>query len=594
MHADFLTSLTVVIASGIAAQWLAWALGMPSILFLLCTGVIVGPVLGVVNPTDLFGNMFHPFVSLSVAILLFEGGLGLKFSEIPGVRGVIFSLISVGVLVTWVIASLGASYFLGLNLEVAVVLGAILTVSGPTVIIPMLRDVRLRAPVGKIIRWEGVLIDPSGAVFAVLVYEAIALGGTSSMTGHVAIGVLETLVAGGLFGAVGAYSLIFILRRYLVPDFLQSAITLAIVVGVYTALNSLFRESGLLAVTLMGVIIANSSNVMLKHIREFKENLQVVLVSMVFILLGANLKFEVFELINLNTLGFLLLLVFVARPCTVLLSTLNSKLGWSERLYLSAIAPRGIVAAAVASLLAGGMVELNIEKAELIAPYTFLVIVGTVVLVSLTARPLAGWLGLRQKDPQGVLFFGAHPLARKLALVVQGAGLNVLCVDTNPRNVAYARRDKIPVVRADIFSEETLDDLELDGIGRLFALTSNEDANSLATIRLSEFFSRSEVYQLARGAQTNEKASSEEGRDFRGRVLFREDLSFTEIENKMKEGAEISEIEIAEEDTLESLKAKLAKDIVPLFLIAGEKKLEIFTVDKLPKLKAGAKLVYLG
>jgi NhaP-type Na+/H+ or K+/H+ antiporter len=256
-----MTGLAAVLLLGIVAQWISWQFRLPSIILLLLFGFIAGPVTGLLDPDTLVGDMLPSFVSLSVGLILFEGGLTLRLKELPGLRRVILSLISIGMVITWAIGALAAYYILELELALAVLLGAILTVSGPTVIIPMLRDIRPKTNVASVLKWEGILIDPVGALVAVLVFEAIIAGEFSQAPAHIAQGVIMTIVVGGIAGVLGAALLIFLIQRYLVPDYLQNSVSVALVILVFVVSDHFQADSGLFSVTLMGILLANWSSI---------------------------------------------------------------------------------------------------------------------------------------------------------------------------------------------------------------------------------------------------------------------------------------------------------------------------------------------
>jgi NhaP-type Na+/H+ or K+/H+ antiporter len=346
-------SLASIVVLGIGAQWLAWRLRLPSILLLLLAGFLAGPVAGVIEPDELLGETLFPIVSISVGIILFEGGLTLRLSDIAGMRRVVFRLITIGALVTWAIVGLGAYYIIGLSAEMSVLLGAIFIVTGPTVVIPLLKHVRPAGRVGSILKWEGILIDPVGATVAVLVLEAITSGrlengALAPMLG----GVLETLVVGIALGVIGAQFLVQVFKRYWVPEELQNPFAVMIIVGLFTLSNEIQPESGLLTTTVMGIVLANQRQISTRHLSQFKEDIGVLLLSSLFIVLAARVELEQLSNISGRALAFLALLIFVARPLSVLASTARSPLSWRERAFIAWIAPRGIVAVSVASLFA--------------------------------------------------------------------------------------------------------------------------------------------------------------------------------------------------------------------------------------------------
>lgn len=430
MHESLPVSLAVILAFGVGAQWLAWRLRLPSILLLLLFGFAVGPVTGWLEPDILFGDGLFPLVSLSVAVILFEGGLSLTYAELRRIGGVMGRLVSIGALVTWVLSTVAAMLLLGLDLPLAALFGAILTVTGPTVIGPLLRYVRPVGSVGPILKWEGIVIDPIGATLAVLVFEAVLAGDAQAAPRLIIGGVLSTALVGTIVGAAGAVLLIVLLARFWVPDTLQNPVVLTVVLTAFVVADALQHEAGLLAVTVMGIALANQRWVPIRHIVEFKESLQVLLIGGLFIVLTARLELADIAAIGPESLLFLGVMILLVRPTAVFLATLGAGLHWRERAFLAWMAPRGIVAASVASLFAIRLAEVGVPEAERLAPLTFLVIVGTVALYSLTVRPVAQWLGLASPDPTGALIVGAHPLAQAVGLALQGRGLRVLLVDT--------------------------------------------------------------------------------------------------------------------------------------------------------------------
>lgn len=593
MEIDVLINISSIVVIGIVAQWLAWRFELPSILLLLLFGIVAGPVTGFLQPDQMMGELLFPFVSLAVGIILFEGGLNLRFAELPGVRGVIISLISVGVVVTWVIASCAAKYILGLDSSIALLLGAILTVSGPTVIIPILRDVRLRGRLGSILKWEGILIDPVGAIFAVLVFEAILLEGTGSATSYLSLEVVKVIGVGILFGFGAAMLLTVLLKRFWVPDFLENAVSLMIVVGAFTISHILQRESGLLTVTIMGVVLANTKGLVVKHILEFKESLRVLFISFLFIILAARLSPSDLEYLDLKSLLFLLVLIVIARPLSVFISTMRSGLSMRERIFLSWISPRGIVAAAVSSIFALELAHYGFPGAELLVPYTFLIIIGTVLIVSLTAKPFAKFLRLVQTNPQGALIVGAHKFSRSIAKALQMRGVRVLLVDSNLRNISAAKREGLSTQHGNILTESVFEDIELDGIGRMLAMTPNEEANALAALRFVDTFSRAEVYQLPPAKRDSESDGIEQAHHLRGRLLFGKDDDFYSLEERFYDGGEIITTLISEEDSFEKFAEQVENNFLPLFVVTEERDLLIYSADREPKPRVGQYLISL-
>lgn len=593
MEANHLVGLALLIVLGVGAQWVGWRVKIPSILFLLASGVIAGPVLGCIHPDKLFGDLLLPLVSVCVALILFEGGLTLRFRELAAVRGVFWRLVSLGALLTWGVTALAARYLLEVSWSVALLLGAILVVTGPTVIGPLLRHIRPTGKVGPLLKWEGIMIDPVGASLAVLVFEAISSEASHAASGIV-FGVAKTLAIGLGFGILGANALVLMIRRYWIPEFLHVAISLAMAIGAFALSNTLMEESGLLTVTIMGVWLANQNKISIRHLVEFKENLRVLLLAVLFVLLAARLDLAQLQELGVGGFLFVAVLIFVARPLSVFLCTLGSSMTRAERIFLCWMAPRGIVAAAVTSVFALYLREAGFEGAERMVPATFLVIGVTVLVYGLTAGPLARKLGLAITDPQGSVIIGAHPLARQIGQVLQKEGFDVLLVDSNWRNVTAARQEGLKAHFGDALSEHLLDELPLDRMGRVLALTGNYTVNALATLHFAEVFGRSETYQLAtETALMRGQDETELPKHLRGRTLFGEDCPFRILSERTWAGARIKVTLLTENFKYKQFKEQ-NKEAVPMFVVTEEKKLLVVTAEKAPSPQAGHRLVYLA
>ena len=582
-----LVQLALVAVVGLGAQLLAWHLRLPSILLLLLSGFLLGPVFGLITPDTMLGETLFPLVSLSVGLILFEGGLTLKLKELPASGPVVSRLISVGALATWVVATLGARYLLGFDWPLAILIGAILIVTGPTVVGPLLRQIRPKGRAGAILKWEGILIDPVGAVLAVLVFEIIALGGGVSVPGFVLLGVGRSLLVGVALGLLGAAVLVALMRRHLIPDYLQSGVTLMLVVGFFTLGDLLAAEGGLLTVTLMGIALANQPYVPVRHIVEFKENLQVLLIGVLFILLAGRVEIASLLAVGWPALGFIVLLIVVARPLGVLLSTWGTPLTRAERIFLMWMAPRGIVAASVASVFAFELSELGVPDAELLSPLIFLVIVGTVIFYGLTSGPVARRLGLAERQPQGALIVGAPPLARQLAAALAGVGVRAVLVDSNYHHVAESRLAGLEAHHGNALAEDTLDGLDLAGVGRMLAMTANDEVNTLAAIQFREVFSGAEVYRLP---PADERSGNGLGG---GRTLFGPDAHYESLAEALDKGAVLRATALTEAFTFADYKSHYGPRATPLCLVTDGGRLTFFTTDARPSPKPGHTLISL-
>ena len=572
-----MVGLAAILVLGVGAQWASSWLRVPSILLLLLFGFMAGPVTGFLDPDALFGDLLFPIVSVSVCLVLFEGSLGLCFADLREIIGTLRNLLTLGVAITWACCTAAAYWLLRMELTTALLLGAILVVTGPTVVGPMLRHIRPTGLVGPIAKWEGIVIDPIGAVLAVLVFEAIDsahASGVQAAAWAAAEGLVKTIVVGVVVGVSSAWIVARLLRRHWIDDHLQSPVTLMMVVAAFTGSNLMVHESGLLTVTLMGVLLANQAPIMVKPVQEFKENLSVLLISSLFILLAARVRLEDFSALGWRGPAFVAVTILVARPTAVFLSCLGSKLAVSERLFLAWLAPRGIVAAAVASLFALRMGEAG----QTLVSATFLVIVGTVIVYGLTASKLAIRLGLASANPQGLLIAGAHAGVRAVAHAVQSAGFSVLLVDTNRWNINAARLEGLPTCYANILSEHAMQQLDLGGIGRFLALTRNDEINSLASMHFTELFGSAGVYQLLPNREGKDWADTA-AEHLPGRFLFGPDITHRILDERFEAGMVVKTTRLSEEFTFDDYANRYGENALVLFVITESGELVIRTAE---------------
>lgn len=585
-----MVAIAMLLGLGMAAQWVAWRIRVPAIILLLVVGFVFGKDRLDVGIADLMpDDLLFSLVSISVGLILFEGGLSLRMADLRAHGRVVIRLISVGAVVTWVLSTAAGYYIAGLPFKVALLLGAILIVSGPTVVLPLLRHINPRGRTGPILTWEGIAIDPVGAVLAVLVFEGFDLAGRAA-AGHAVLGLLKTVVVGGLLGALGGKALVELLKRYLLPDHLQIPISLAMVVGVFVLSNYGQHESGLLAVTVMGVWAANSG-VSVRHILEFKEHLRVLLISSLFILLASRLGNAQIGSFDGTWLLFLLVLLFIVRPAAVWASTRGSKLTRQEVIFLAWMCPRGIVAAAVASVFGLALETRGVAGAEALVPMTFFVIVGTVVVYGFTAGPLARKLGLAIPNPQGLLLVGAHAWARDMAKALQQEGIQVRLVDTNRRNIMAARMAELPATRANVLDGHAADDLDLFGIGRVLALTPNDEVNTLVALRFAHRFGRSSTYQLAPDTVPSKNKPADRS-DEGGRTLFGPTADYFDLSARFGRGR-IRVTALSEAFDYAAFLEAHGEHALPLFAIDADKNVRVGTVDVPLEPGPGDKIVAL-
>ncbi|PQO36039.1 sodium:proton exchanger [Bremerella cremea] len=589
-----------ILALGITAQWLAWRLHLPSILLLLGFGFLAG--LLPQGPDEIIGiKVLFPIVSLSVAVILFEGGMSLRFNELREVGPALGGLVTIGALIVWGLASLAAHYLVGFSPAIATVVGAIVVVTGPTVVGPLLSHIRPARKIGSLAKWEGIVIDPIGAVLAVLVFEFIMKTGEGATWVTPLWSIAMTVLVGVILGGLTAYMMIFSLKSYWVPDFLHNAFILAVLLTVFAISNYIQSESGLLTVTVLGLLMANQKQIPVRHIFEFKENLRVLLISCLFIVLAARVPVDNLVQVGWRGLLFVVVLIVIVRPASVFLSTIGSSLNWREKTFLCFMAPRGIVAAAVGSIFsfelshhsdALGLTQIGgIPEGNLVVPVVFLVIVGTVTFYGLTASPAARWLGLSSPSPQGVLIAGADRWIRELAVVIKNAGFHVVLVDTNFRNITAARMQGLSAQCASILSDFVSEELNLGGVGRLLAATPNDEVNSLACMEFTHLFGRKEVYQLSPWDSGSGKRQSVSDH-LRGRVIFGHGLDFYKIARRVTAGAQFKKTTITEEFTYHDFQQTHGESATLLFVVV-ESRLRIVTADDSFVPKAGQTIIAL-
>lgn len=487
---------------GIACQWLAWRARLPAILLLLLCGMIIGPVTGLLNPDDLFADLLFPMISLSVAVILFEGSLTLKLDEIRSLASVVRNLITVGVLITWLITAVATHHLIGFPYELAFLFGAVVVVTGPTVIVPILRTVRPNAKIANILRWEGIVIDPLGALLAVLVFDFIISSQSGNALETVSLVFGRIVLVGTTLGSLAAFFLGHILRRHLIPEYLRNVLSLTLVFAVYAGADHLAHESGLLSVTVMGMVLANLKNTDIDDILDFKESLSILLISGLFIILAARIEFYQFRELGWNALGVLAAIMLLARPIAVWVSSFTSDLNPREKLLIAWIGPRGIVAAAVASLFAIRLEAEGYPGASLLVPLTFFIIIGTVIIQSVTAKTIAHWLGVREPPPTGFLIVGSGNVARIIGKALQESGFKVILTDSNWENTSQARMEGLNTYFGNPASEHADRNLDLTGIGKMLAMTGNTNQNSLASLRFKSEFGMQNIFELKTNTKT--------------------------------------------------------------------------------------------
>jgi len=599
--------LAGIIILGILAQWVGWKLKLPAILPLILIGLLVGPISTLYtedhskllepiwNGTKgLFpGDSLFYFVSLAISIILFEGGLTLKKDEILNVGPVILKLITVAVVVTFFGAGFATHFIIGLSWEMSFLFSALIIVTGPTVITPILRNIPLKKDLSAILKWEGILIDPIGALVAVLVFEFISLEHQGGFTQTALLEFGKIVLFGGTFGFTFAHGLAFAIKRNVIPHYLLNVFTLATVLGVFVLSDIFAHESGLLAVVVMGLVLGNNNIPNLKELLYFKESLSVLLISILFILLGANINLiDLLLIANWKTVILFVVVVFLVRPIGVFVSSVGSGLKFNEKMFISWVGPRGIVAAGIASLFGTRLSAAGEPGAEYITPLVFMIVLGTVLLNATTARMFAKLIGVFQSSSEGILIVGASKVSRLIALYLQRNDRYVVLVDSNRDNIETTKTLGLDAIEANIFNDDLIDNIELSNVGFLMALTGNDIINKKALNKFRAEFGENGTYRMI----TEEEMNHQSPTPLDG--LFSNTHDFVKLSEVASRYPGISEVSLTSKSQLISVIDITSKEdyIVPLFVKVPNGEIQIISSYEhvVENFQEGSILAYLG
>tara|TARA_B110000196_G_scaffold44720_1_gene34998 strand:+ start:1467 stop:3263 length:1797 start_codon:yes stop_codon:yes gene_type:complete len=578
---------------GFACQILAWRIKVPAILFLLLTGIILGPVTGLFDPDALFGDFLFSFISLCVAVILFEGSLTLKRSELKGIGSTVRNMVTYGAFINAAITTIAVHYITSLSWSISALFGAIMVVTGPTVIMPILQSVRPNLMISRTLRWEGIIIDPLGALFAVLIFEWIVAQQTGSDWLHVLAVFSQTIFIGTLFGILAGYCLGLLLRHHLIPKYLQNFAALAFVTGAFSLSNTLMHESGLLAVTIMGIWLVNMRGVNTKDILSFKESLTLMFVSALFIILSARVDLNALYAIGWGAVGVFLVVQFVSRPVKVFVSTIGSKFTFKERVFLSWVGPRGIVAAAVSVVFAIKLEQLNMENAELLVPLAFSVIIGTVLLQGLTARPLAKLLGVESPENKGVLIIGANPVSIVVAESLNKIGLKTLLCDSHWEDISAARMKGLDTYYGNPVSDHAEMNLELNGFKTMLGLSRHSATNNTTALRFKEDFGVKNVFTLPSEEELNSHEKHVVSESYKGHTLFGANITYTKLNALVNKNGFVKNTPLSEAYSFEQW-LKDNNGVIPLFVLDKKERIHWFTSEHKPIPEAGWKVFSLS
>ncbi len=582
-----------VVALGVAAQWVAWRLRLPAIVLLAASGIVVGPVLGWINPSEQLGDLLRPVISLCVAIILFEGGLSLRLAELKEAARGVQRLVYLGAPLGWALSSLCAHYIGGLDWPVSLVFGAIMVVTGPTVIMPLLRQSALNRRTASYLKWEGIVNDPIGALLAVLVFQFFVFRGEGSGWTEVVQGLGLAIASGLIFGGLGGWLTGRAFRAGLVPEYLKSPVMLGLVLVVYEISNLMQHEAGLLAVTIMGIVVANMNLPGIGDMKRFKEYITIMLVSVVFVLLTADLNVASLASIGWRGAALIAAIMVLARPAAILLATINAQMEWRERLLLAWIAPRGIVAAATAGVMGPRLADAGYTDAEVLLPLVFAVIFATVFAHGLSLNWLAGRLGLSSRHRDSVVIVGASPWTIELARTLQELKVNVLVADSSWHNLRAARLAGVPVFYGDILSEFAEESVELAHVRTVLAATSNDAYNALVCTQIAPEVGQRHVFQLPMGAAAEDDPKVI-ARPRRGNVAFDKEAVFERLWRLYVRGWSFYKTRLSDNYSYSDFLSERPEEAMQVILIDDDGDVDLFSQQHELEPKAGDTIVYFA
>ncbi|WP_159976265.1 MULTISPECIES: sodium:proton antiporter [unclassified Novosphingobium] len=577
---------------GIGAQWIAWRTGWPAIALMLAAGVIAGPITGLVIPEHTFGNLLEPMVSVAVALILFEGGLSLNFRELRKTDGAVARLMLIGIPLGWVLGAIACYYVAGLVWPVAILFAGILVVTGPTVVIPLLRQSNVAPRPRAILKWEAIVNDPFGALCAVVTYEYLRRSGEGGTLIAVLASLLAAAAVAGLIGYLVAKAIAWAFPRGHVPEYLKAPVLLVAVISTFVLSNLIQQETGLLAVTVMGIAIANMRLDSLRDIHPFKENITVLLISGVFVLLSASLNLDVLRQFEWRFIAFLLALLFLVRPATVLVSLAFSKIPWKERLLIAWIAPRGVVAVAVSGLFALRLDQLGYGDGSILVTLSFSVVIATIIAHGFSIRYVARWLGVTGAPQKGLLIVGSTSWSLSLARQLSQLDLPVMIADNSWQRLSGARQAGISTYHGEILAEATEERLDLTQFQVLVATTENEAYNALVCSEFAPDIGRDSVYQLGGMGDDEDHRSLPEA--LRGRAMFGSGHGVTEIMEREAAGWTFRKTRISDQFDFADAQAALSNEADMLFVLRKDGKIRFFTHASRPAPQPGDVVVSYG
>ena len=558
---DVIFACALIGSLGLGAQWLAWRLQAPAIVLMSLAGLTVGPLWSVIfgnpllSPQATFGDVFRPIVSLAVAVILFEGGLVLKFENLREAGAAVRRMIFIGGPLAWIMGTIAAYYAAGLDWASAVVFAGVMVVTGPTVIMPLMRQSKLGGRPAQFLKWEGIVNDPIGALFAVASFEIIRVASQGESIIGAGIWIIAAAALGTMLGVAFGWGMSKAFREGWTPEYLKAPLILASIVLCYALAELIEKEIGLVAVTAYGMTLANSKLAGLTELQKFKEDIAVLLVSGVFVMLTADLTPAIIsQAINWNTLAFLMCMLFVVRPLSVWISTYGT-LNRKEAILLGWIAPRGIVAVAVSGLFGSLLVDLSregrffFEGADQITPLAFAMVFTTVVLHGFTIGPLSRGLGLARKEKPGILMVGANAWSVQFATALEKSGIDVIVADSNYRRLKSSRDAGLEIFMGEVLSEDAEIKLDHARFSTVIALSTNDSYNALVCSHFAPEVGRHMVYQLSI-SDDDENDERVVSSNARGRTLIRRGRTYDSLIRDQYRGWEFARTPLTDKYSL--------------------------------------------
>ncbi|MBD1223449.1 sodium:proton antiporter [Virgibacillus halodenitrificans] len=565
---------------GIGSQWIAWRYRMPAIVVMSITGLLAGPILGILNPEEDFGDLYNPIISVAVAIILFEGSLNLSFKEIRGLGKPVFRISTVGAFIAWILGSLTAHYIAGLSWAVAFIIGALFIVTGPTVIMPLLRQSKLRARPAKILKWEGIIVDPIGALLAVFAFEIISFMTATDPSGTKLILFFTASLFAVIFGWACGRGIGWMFETGHIPEFLKSPAVVIVVILCFTGADEIMHETGLLSVTAMGITLANMGISSISDMRHFKENISILLISTIFIMLTASLQVEtLLQIFSPRIIGYVLLMMFIVRPLSIFLSTIGTGMSFNEKVLVGWIAPRGIVALTVSGYFASILQSAGYEDAEILTTLTFGLVFFTVIAHGFSIGWLSKKLHLSMEGRPGTLIIGANRFTVELAKTLTKVKIPVIIVDSSWERLRAVRESGINFYHGNILSEQTEYNLDTIPYEYMIAMTDDHAYNALVCTTFMPEYGRTNVFKISPYTHSEVNNSTEIVSKVGGRILFDKKFTMDDLNDKLSGGYVFRQTTLTSQYNYKQYVADKDNSTVFLYLIKPSGQLKFYSEE---------------